>query len=105
MPARGAELGDDDVVVLEVVVVGPVVELGVTVSVVVLGDGGAASGVCGEVPVSRPPKISSDANTTARPNSRTVTAASTTWVRPNRGFRAWGGGGGGVGVYTGGYGV
>jgi hypothetical protein len=74
MPASPAELVDD-VVVGVVDVVDSVVVEGVTVSVVVLADGGSANDVWGVVPVSLPPKTSIDARIKAIPRSRSVAAA------------------------------
>lgn len=89
MPANPAELVVGDVVVDVVVGESEVV---VTVSVVVLADGGTANVLCGDGLSSLPLEINSDASTAATPNSATTEAASTTWVLPNRLLRAAGAG-------------
>jgi hypothetical protein len=75
-------LGDSDVVV--------------TVSVVVLADGGTASGV-GDGPLSSPLEINSDASTAATANSPITAAASAICGLPKRLLREAGGTGGGAG--------
>ena len=77
IPASGAEL----VAVVDVVV-------GVTVSVVVFADGGAASLVCGDELLSPPLKINTDARTAATAKSTPVAATSVTCVVLRRDFRA-----------------
>ena len=81
----------------------------VVVSVVVLADGGTASGVCGAgllLPGS--PDTNSATSTTATPNSAMVVATRATWVVENRaffvGFGGVCGGDGGAGMGIG-YGV
>jgi hypothetical protein len=88
MPARPAELVVGDVVV----VVGDP-DVVVTVSVVILADGGTASVLWGDGLPSPPLEINSDASTAATPNNTITAAASTTWVLPNRLFRTGGAGG------------
>ena len=85
MPANPAELVVDDVVVG----VGES-EVVVTVSVVVLADGGTANVLCGDGLSLLPLEINNAASTAATPNSTTTDAASATWVLPNRLLRAAG---------------
>src|SRR5689334_25432135 len=105
MPAKGAELTGDDVVVVDVVEVVEVdvADGAVVVVVVVLGSG--ASFVAVGEPWFLFPKMSIDASTTAAPSSTTTAAARATCDFPNFVSRVGGGPGGPIGDCGGGYGV
>src|SRR6476659_2466671 len=93
IPARAAAL------VVDVLVGDP--DVVVTVFVVVLADGGTASGVGRGGPVSSPLEISNDASTAATANSTITAPASAICGLPRRLLRGAGsaGGGAGYGVY------
>jgi hypothetical protein len=103
IPASGGALVVGDVVVDEVVGDPDVV---VTVSVVVLADGGTARLVGRDGLLSSPLEINNDASTAATPNSAITATASATCVLPKRLFRGGAPGPGGTdGCNCGGYGV